>query len=174
MSPVQRDCRPGHDPPLPGHRRAAETLGIFHRAVRKTASRDYTPEQITAWTTPQICVQEWALRRASTSTSWVAEIHGVVVGFTDLDATGHIDMMFLDPDHTGQGSAARLLDHVIDTAAAGHLEVLTVDASIRARPLFERHGFAVVREQAPRRHGVSLTNYRMQRPVPPRSGLTRG
>jgi putative acetyltransferase len=160
VSGVQVRIRPYRDTD------AGPTLEVFYRAVRQTAARDYTDEQIGAWAAPPPSIREWGSRRAATNT-WVAEIHGSVVGFTDLDATGYIDMMYIDPDHTRQGIAARLLEHLVGIAATAHLEVLTVNASITARPFFARHGFTVIAEQSPQRHGVHLTNYRMQRPLIP-------
>jgi putative acetyltransferase len=160
VSGVQVSIRPYRDTD------AQPTLDIFYRAVHQTAARDYTDEQIGAWAAPQSSTWEWESRRAAANT-WVAEVHGVLVGFTDLDATGYIDMMYVDPDHTRQGIAARLLEHLVGIAAAAHLEVLSVQASITARPFFVRHGFTVVAEQSPQRHGVHLTNYRMQRPLIP-------
>jgi putative acetyltransferase len=160
VSGVQVRIRPYRDTD------ASPTLEVFYRAVRQTAARDYTNKQIDAWAAPPPSTRDWGSRRAAANT-WVAEIQGVVVGFTDLDATGYIDMMYVDPAHTRQGIAARLLDHLVGLATTTHLEVLTVHASITARPFFARHGFTVIAEQSPQRHGVHLTNYRMQRPLPP-------
>lgn len=40
---------------------------------------------------------------------------------------------------------------------------LTTNASITARPFFERFGFVVLAEQHPVTRGVRLTNYRMEK-----------
>ncbi|MNW68344.1 putative N-acetyltransferase YafP [compost metagenome] len=42
---------------------------------------------------------------------------------------------------------------------------LTTYASLTARPFFEKHGFVVVEERQPVLRGVSLTNFRMRKPL---------
>jgi putative acetyltransferase len=138
------------------------TLDVFNRAITVTASRDYTAEQISAWTASHVTVHEWSAQRMSAHT-WVAEIGTTVVGFTDVDETGYIDMLFVDPDHGRRSIATALLAHVLEVAQANRTEELTVNASVTARPLFERHGFTVTTEQRVERQGVTLINYRMRR-----------
>ena len=139
---------------------AAASLRCFERAVRGTASRDYDPGQIEAWAA--VDVEAWGHRRESVET-WVAERDGRLVGFTDLDAEGYIDMMFVDPDAARTGVASALLGHLLEVARARNRRKMTVHASITARPFFERHGFEVTAEQRVALRGSVLTNYRMRR-----------
>ena len=142
---------------------AQPTLDVFQRAVKTTAAADYSAEQIAAWAT-DADVDAWAQRR-STAETWIAEQDGVVVGFTDLDATGYVDMMFVDPAVARTGVATALLGQVRDLAAARGLTELTVNASATARPFFEHHGFTVQAAQEVERRGVILSNFRMTGPV---------
>jgi putative acetyltransferase len=139
---------------------AMATLRCFQRAVRGTASHDYTPEQIESWVA--VDVDAWGRRRASVETR-VAERDGQLVGFTDVDHDGYIDMMFVDPDAARIGVASALLDHTIDAMRRRGGTELTVQASITARPFFERHDFVVTAEQRVELRGSVLTNYRMRR-----------
>jgi GNAT superfamily N-acetyltransferase/RimJ/RimL family protein N-acetyltransferase len=142
---------------------AQPTQSVFERAIRITASADYPPAQIDAWssgTDPST----WAARRAMAET-WVAEEDQSIVGFTDLGGGGHIDMLFVDPEAGRRGVASALLAHLIALALARGVTTLTVDASKTARPFFERHGFSVDAVQQVERAGVTLTNFRMSRPV---------
>ncbi len=141
---------------------AAATLRCFQRAVRGTASRDYDPEQIESWAPREVDLDAWGNRRASVDT-WVAERDGEPVGFTDVDDDGYIDMMFVDPDAARNGVASALVQHVVDIVNARGGAELSTNASITARPFFERHGFHVVTEQRVERRGSVLTNYRMRR-----------
>lgn len=86
---------------------------------------------------------------------------GRVVGLTDLDATGHIDMLYVDPSVTRTGVASALLRHTLGVARRQGLAELTTCASTTARPFLERHGLAVVDDRHPVRRGVRMTNYRM-------------
>jgi len=137
---------------------AAATLRCFERAVRGTASRDYDAQQIESWT--EVDTESWERRRASVET-WVAERDGQLVGFSDLNHEGNIDMMFVDPDAGRTGVASALLAHLKSLAKSRGLGQLTVHASITARPFFERQGFAVTAEQRVELRGSLLTNFRM-------------
>jgi DeoR/GlpR family transcriptional regulator of sugar metabolism/GNAT superfamily N-acetyltransferase len=142
---------------------ATATLDVFLRAIQVTAAHDYSPPQIEAWTAG-IELDSWARRRAEAGT-WVAVLGGVVVGFTDIDRSGYIDMMFVDPSAGRRGVARALLRHVRSIATADGTEELTVNASRTARPFFEREGFSVRAEQQVERNGVILTNYQMVSPI---------
>lgn len=141
---------------------ALATLAVFRRAVHGTAAADYTPEQVAAWAPDDIDPAAWAARRGTARTR-VAVRDGAVVGFTDVDAAGSIDMLFVHPHAARQGVARALLAWAVETATADGAGELTTHASITARPFFEAHGFVVVAEQHPVRRGVPLTNYRMRR-----------
>ena len=62
------------------------------RAVREVASRDYDSAQVEAWA--YVDRDEWEPWRLTRPT-WVAEVDSVPAGFTDLEADGHLDMMFV-------------------------------------------------------------------------------
>lgn len=140
---------------------AAATLDVFRRAITLLASRDYTAEQVAAWASPDIDPAVWAERRAASRTR-VAEVGGRVVGFTDVDEDGYVDMLFVDPDVARQGVGSALLRWARATAVALGAHELTTNASLTARAAFEAHGFAVVAEQHPVLRGVELTNFRMR------------
>ncbi|WP_232848038.1 GNAT family N-acetyltransferase [Occultella kanbiaonis] len=141
---------------------AAATLGVFQRAIREIASRDYTPEQIAVWAPEDVDAERWASRRAAAGTV-VAVVDGAVAAFTDLGEDGYIDMMFVDPGYARRGIATALLEHVVSAAVGRGLTELTVHASLTARPFFERHGFVVEAQRFPVRGGVRLTNFDMRR-----------
>lgn len=139
---------------------AAATLAVFRDAITGTASAHYTPGQITAWLGPGIDPVAWDARRSAVDTL-VADAAGQIVGFTDLDDRGHIDMLFVASRAGRRGVATALLDEVLRRAAGRGLARLTVEASLSARPFFLRHGFAVLAEQQVARSGERLTNFRM-------------
>lgn len=85
--------RPYHDSDLP------LLCQIFLRAVRETASRDYTPAQIAAWA--QVDETRWRQKLAD-SIGLVAEVEHQLVGFITVIGT-HIDLLFVSPDHGRQG-----------------------------------------------------------------------
>lgn len=152
---------------------ARVTRSIFERAVRVTAAADYTAEQLAAWVPEDradTVLDDWAARRAAVTT-WVAELDDSVVGFTDLDVKiGYLDMLFVDPDAGRRGVGSALIRHVLDEARAVGLREVTVQASRTAQPVFERHGFVVVREQRVERRGVLIENAVMRMPLDASAG----
>ncbi|WP_410217631.1 GNAT family N-acetyltransferase, partial [Paracoccus sp. (in: a-proteobacteria)] len=81
-------------------------IDAFQAAILQTARADYTQAQVDAWA--QVDREAWHLRRLSRPT-WVAEIQGSVAGFTDLEADGHLDMMFVHPRYKARGVATSLV-----------------------------------------------------------------
>jgi GNAT superfamily N-acetyltransferase len=150
---------------------AEATHRVFLRAIRITAAADYTTEQLDAWATG-VSLTEWSQRRESTET-WVAERDREVVAFTQIETTGYIDMMFVDPSAGRSGVATALLEKVRSVAVRNGAVKLTVNASATARPFFERRGFTVLAEQQVQRGTCVLTNYRMFADLEPQAGVRR-
>jgi putative acetyltransferase len=143
---------------------AEATIEIFLRAIRDVASKDYTPDQVNAWA--QVENHEgWARKRASRPT-WVATVNGSPAGFSDLEPSGYLDMMFVHPQYQGVGVASLLLRTVEATAQNQGLRCLTTEASLTARPFFERRGFDVVASQEVQKRGQTLRNFLMERRLP--------
>lgn len=130
-----------------------QLCAIFLRAVTITARQHYSAAQITAWA--QVDETRWNTKLAQSQVR-VAVINSQPVGFiTRIDR--YIDMLFIDPDYNRQGIASALLNPWIMSESE-----LTVDASITAKPFFERHGFQVLKQQRVACRGEWLTNFHMQ------------
>lgn len=140
---------------------AQATIDIFLRAIREVASKDYNPAQITAWAKVDDA-EVWAQWRASRPT-WLAMNGSVAIGFADLKADGCLDMMFVHPDHQGKGVASLLLATVEAAAHNQGLQRIFTEASLTARPFFERRGFVVVAAQQVEKRGQTLANFRMEK-----------
>lgn len=145
---------------------AEATHDVFRRAIRVTASRTYSPEQVEAWATvADADPAEWAARRARAET--VVAVEGNrVAGFSDTDEDGYIDMMFVDPDFGRRGIATALLSQVTQRAQELGASEQTTHASLIARPFFERHGFAFVSELCPAPQGVAMRSFLLRRALP--------
>lgn len=129
---------------------------LFLRAVQETASHDYSPRQIAAWA--QVDEARWRHKMAH-SQVWVAIIDQRPAGFiTVVDC--YIDLLFVAPEYSRRGIASALLKTLFVQVPHG---TLTVDASITAKPCFERHGFRVVAEQRVAVRGETFINYRLEK-----------
>ena len=138
----------------------AAVIAVFLSAVRDVAARDYSAAQISAWA--QADPQRWE-ERLNRRQAWVAVHEGNVIGFTELEADGHLDTMFVHADWQGGGVASALL-HCAEEAARFHGSArLYTEASLTARPFFERRGFSVVNPQSVSVRGQTFINFRMEK-----------
>lgn len=135
-------------------------IDIFGGAIREVAAKDYDAAQIAVWA--EVDRARFAARRLSRPT-WVAVIDQMPVGFSDLEPEGHLDMMYVHPGHQGLGVATALLEQVETAARAGSLGRIFTEASITARPFFERRGFRLLTAQQVAHRGQVLTNFRMEK-----------
>jgi len=97
----------------------------------------------------------------------VAEIGGVLVGYTDLEPNGHLDRMYVHADFQRVGVATALLSTAEAAAKEGGLTRLYSEVSITARPFFERRGFRVIAAQTVTSNGQEYLNYRMEKRLSP-------
>ena len=134
---------------------------VFQASVRHTASRDYTPEQIEAWTsrgTPARFLELFA------SGLWffMAESDSCCVGFTSVSGEGLLHSLFVAPEFQRKGVATALLERAVQAAREGGAENITAEVSITALPFFRKAGFTVIQEQEVCIGGIWLNNYLMR------------
>jgi putative acetyltransferase len=141
---------------------ALALLALCRDTIRRVNSRDYSPAQIAAWASDDVDTVVWVGRFIGRFVP-VAEEGGRLVGFSDLEADGHIDRFYVSADHQGRGIGRQLLAAVVAEARRIGLVRLFTEASITARPFFEAQGFAVVTQQVVVLRGVEFINYRMER-----------
>jgi putative acetyltransferase len=140
---------------------AEPTWQAYFQAIRGTASKDYSPEQIAAWAPEQVDLAEWNERRLTAHTV-VASIERRVVGFSDVTDNGLLDMLFVHPDAGGRGVARALVGAVISKARELGLSQIHTHASRTALPALKRFGFQVERTNTENWiRGQNLPNYDM-------------
>mgnify|MGYP003609027742 FL=1 len=67
----------------------------------------------------------------------------------------------LEKNYQNQGIGRALLNRVLDIARLNHLQQIQVYASHVAKPLFEQHGFDIVRSNCVIKNEVQLENWLM-------------
>jgi len=132
---------------------------LFFNTVHIINANDYSEEQLNAWATGHIDLEQWNHSFLSHYTV-VAETDGTVVGFGDIDNTGYLDRLFVHADFQHQGIATAICDKL---EQASHAEKIVTHASITAKGFFEKRGYKVVAKQQVQRQGILLTNYVMER-----------
>lgn len=143
---------------------AGALAAIFNRAVTITASSHYSPEQIAAWLGGGMEAEETHVRCSDGRLVVVAvNYNDIPIGFIDLEADGHVDMLFVDPDHGGRGVASALYAELESRAQALGLTRLYVEASELAHPVFAHFGFTLLHRRDFTLDGVPVHNHAMEK-----------
>ena len=140
---------------------ADQIAELFHQAVHAIDNSVYSEQQKIAWAPATIDYQKWRKRLANKQ-PYVAIIDKQVAGFIELDSDGHIDCTYVLPKFQGLGVASALFNHLKVAARKKGITELYVEASLVAKPVFEKFGFILEKENAVIRANTRLTNYSMR------------
>jgi putative acetyltransferase len=135
---------------------------LFTDTVGAINSTDYSPEQIAAWASEPPDLNHWR-DRLSSRMVFVAEHDTEITGFVTFEANGHLDHLYVHHRFQRQGVATALCRRVEHEARSTGTMRLFTEASITARPFFERIGFQMIAPQTVAHRGVSFTNFRMEK-----------
>jgi putative acetyltransferase len=139
-----------------------EIVVLFRRSVHELAHRDYTGQQIAAWAPETSEPPGWS-RRLAQEFVIVCEVGARIAGFASLEANGHLDLLYVHPEFERRGVASKLCEHLEEWAMRNGIGRMFTEASITARPFFERRGFRVTRRQTVHPQGVPMSNFCMER-----------
>jgi putative acetyltransferase len=157
---------------------AEQIAQLFHDTVRQVNLGDYSSRQVRAWAPDDLQFRDWATACARRFT-YVAvnetfnetvddEVNGVdcqnlIVGFGELEPNGHIDCFYCHRNYQRCG-VGRQIYHAIEAKAKQLcLHRLFTEASITAKPFFERMGFSVIGPQQVICRGEVFVNYAMEK-----------
>lgn len=84
-----------------------------------------------------------------------------VVGFCEY-YEGYIDCFYVHFNYQNCGIGKLLLTHILELAKNEKRDKLKVDASITAKPFFEKFGFRQIKENLVKRENVELVNFSME------------
>ena len=140
-----------------------EMRELFHTTVLTVNSKDYTKEEVEDWTSCGDSVAHWKNLLAKNDYVGAIDRQGKIIGFSSVNAEGYLHSMFVHKDQQGKGVATLLLSEVEKIARKYDVHKINVEASITARPFFEKHGYKVVKEQKAKANRLWLTNYVMEK-----------
>ncbi|MBE9179093.1 GNAT family N-acetyltransferase [Oculatella sp. LEGE 06141] len=141
---------------------ADQVAQLFHDTVRQINSRDYSSNQVNVWAPDDLHFREWATVCSSRFT-YVADEAGVIIGFGELEPNGHIDCFYCHKDYQQRGVGRQIYGAIEAKALELGLSRLFTEASITARPFFQRMGFSVVTQQQVSRRGETFINFAMEK-----------
>ncbi|MDF9387608.1 GNAT family N-acetyltransferase [Vibrio sp. 1151_11] len=145
---------------------AKAVTDLFYSSVHAIDSSAYSEEQINVWAPFPIDYVAWD-RRLELKRPYLLLINEQLAGFIELESDGHIDCAYVSPKFQRNGVATSLLKYVIGRAKKLELKSLYVEASIVAKPLFEKMGFVVKNENRLIRNKIVLYNYSMHLELKP-------
>ena len=137
---------------------------LYEASVRALGGRDYSAAQIDAWASLTPSADNLADRMADGRTRLVA-VTNDIAGFIDVEADGHIDLLYVAPSAAGQGVARLLLETAEALASVSGAARLYAEASETARPAFERLGFTVTARRDFEVAGVPIHNWAVEKPL---------
>ena len=137
-------------------------LTLFHDVVHAVGIHYYSQEQVEAWAPSHLDTQKW-LESLSANITYVAIDQDKIVGFADMTKSGYIDRLYVHKNYQGKGVSTRLLKRLEDEARNIKLSELTLNASIMAKPIAERYGFKIIREEKREKHGQTFVTFLMRK-----------
>ncbi len=147
----------------PFEKQDAEAVArLFYETIHEINIRDYSNAQVKAWAPDSVLAKDWT-ERCTNRFIYVADDKGVIAGFGELKPSGYIDCFYCHKDYQRCGVGRQIYEVIEATAASLGLNHLMVEASITAKPFFQRMGFSVVQEQLVLCRGETLTNYLMEK-----------
>lgn len=142
-----------------------QMISLFYETVHTINQRDYSQKQLDAWAPfdeMKLKLEAWKYSLSQNITN-IAEMNGCILGFADMTTKGHLDRLYVHKDYQRQGVASALVKRLELEARELGLHEMDTEASITAKPFFERQGYQLIMEQCVERRGVQLVNYRMSK-----------
>lgn len=134
---------------------------VYRDSVKAIAPQRYSPEQVEAWAyfpSDTEAFNDFIFH----PTTFVAELDGMIVGFSGVEENGHIASLYVHSNYNRQGIGSRLLETVIEYAQLHQISRLYTEASEFSRALFEKFGFQVSQTENIIREGVWFHRYLLE------------
>jgi putative acetyltransferase len=135
---------------------------LFYETVREINICDYSSEQVKAWAPANIHFRDWD-EICSSRFTYVADDEGVIAGFGELEPNGHIDCFYCHKNYQRCGVGSQIYQAIESKALDLGASNLITEASITAKPFFQRMGFSIVKEQQVICRGEIFINYVMEK-----------
>lgn len=139
-----------------------DVLSLFQATIRQVNKKDYSDEQLNVWASAANDKDRW-LQKIETQYFLVVLAGNEITGFGSITQEGYLDTMFVSKDHQGEGIATMILERLEAFAKDLNLPAITSDASITARPFFEKFGFKVEKRQELNKKGIQISNFKMRK-----------
>lgn len=126
-----------------GSEDAIKLVRIKQLAIDSITTEAYEREQLEAWKPDADGIDDFrAAIEGVRHEVPLAERDGraVAYGVLDID-TGHVDGLFVSPDHAREGIGSSLLRQIESSAKIQGFSTLSLDASLNSRSFYSSHGY---------------------------------
>ncbi|WP_456441156.1 N-acetyltransferase family protein [Psychroserpens sp.] len=123
-----------------------EITSIYRDTIRVVNSKDYSEEQIEAWSSGADDTKKWQ-DRIKKFYFLVAEVNDQIVGFAYLKSGFYLENMFVHKDFQGQTVGSKLLRIMESQVLMNGHNVIKSDISTSAFPFFDSHYYDVGKKQ---------------------------
>lgn len=132
---------------------------LFSETILTTGKNDYSSKQLKVWST--IENEEYWNNLIMENRTIIALKNNEVIGYSILMTPNYLNHLFVHKNYIRKGIASCLLEDVINFLQENGKNKLYTDASITAKPFFEKFGFKQTKENSVIKNGESLTNFTM-------------
>ena len=149
---------------------------VHEESIRGSPGNIYSRAELESWAGGLKAERYvWAMNHGG-ETFLVADVvngSGALAGFCSYDSS-RIDGLYIHPEWTGRGLASAMLGRAEAAIRASGARCIYIGASLIARPLYEKHGYAVVcRRGWKTRGGLVMEAFDMEKEIAlrPRAAL---
>lgn len=142
-------------------------LKLFYDTVRTVNKKDYNDKQLSVWAPDNYVEEKYDIWQKSLSENFtiIAEKNGDIVGFGDIEKNGYLNRLFVHKDYQHGGVASSIVKELEKYAEKICICTIITEASITAKPFFERMGYTLIKEQQVEKKEILLTNYVMEKKI---------
>lgn len=133
---------------------------LFVDTITAVCQKDYSPEQIKAWTASVQNTKRWT-DLINDQYVLLAIDEKTIAGFASLKDDSYLDFFYVHKNYQSKGVAKQLYQKIEATAKTKGVKEISSDISITAKPFFESRGFVALKKQKNQVHDAFLINYKM-------------
>jgi ribosomal protein S18 acetylase RimI-like enzyme len=117
---------------------------LHRQTIRNVNARDYTEDQILAWSTRTNA--ERFRSSANKCKRWVAVEDDKVIGFCDYGLNGEFWGLYVHKEYIGKGIGSHLLKVAEDSLKKLGFKKISLKATITAKNFYKKQGYKVIKK----------------------------